>query len=72
MSITDVTRSTPLGSVSAFRFVSLFESAVDAVAAWRNARATANALDDLTDRQLADIGLHRGDIAEVAETLAQR
>ena len=72
MSVTDTTRSAPLGAVSTFGVVSLFERAVDAFVAWRSARATADALAELSDKQLADIGLHRGDIADVAEPLAQR
>ncbi|MBA3324709.1 MAG: DUF1127 domain-containing protein [Rhodobacteraceae bacterium] len=72
MSVTYANRSVPLGATSTFRVVSLFERAADAFAAWRNARATAVALADLSDKQLADIGLSRGEIAEVAETLAHR
>lgn len=33
-----------------------------AVAAWNDARATRKALSKLTDRELEDIGLCRGDI----------
>lgn len=36
--------------------------------AWNDARATRNALSQLTDRELEDIGLCRGDIAYVTET----
>ena len=35
--------------------------------AWQDARATRNALSGLTDRELEDIGLVRGDIDLVAE-----
>ncbi len=38
--------------------------------AWRNARATEKALRSLSDKQLNDIGLHRGEIIAVAEDLA--
>lgn len=34
--------------------------------AWNDARVTRNALSDLTDRELEDIGLCRGDIDSVA------
>lgn len=34
--------------------------------AWNDARATRNTLNTLTDRELADIGLCRGDIEYVA------
>ena len=39
-----------------------------AVVAWNDARATRNALAKLSDRELEDIGLVRGDIDEVATT----
>jgi uncharacterized protein YjiS (DUF1127 family) len=66
------TRSVPLGSITTFRLVSIFERAVDAIVTRRNVRANERALRGLTDRQLNDIGLHRGEIAEVAESLARR
>ena len=37
-----------------------------AVTAWNDARITKNALGRLTDRELDDIGLTRGDIEQVA------
>ena len=36
------------------------------VVAWNDARVTRNALSSLTDRELDDIGLVRGDIDDVA------
>lgn len=36
------------------------------VIAWNDARVTRNALNTLTDRELEDIGLVRGDIEDVA------
>jgi uncharacterized protein YjiS (DUF1127 family) len=39
-----------------------------AVVAWSDARVTRNALSSLSDRELEDIGLSRGDIAAVAES----
>jgi uncharacterized protein YjiS (DUF1127 family) len=72
MSVYETNRSVPLGSVTTLRVVSFFERAVDAVAIWRKARATASALSELSDKQLADIGLMRGDISDVADALARR
>ena len=40
---------------------------VGSVVAWQEARETRKALSKLTDRELDDIGLHRGDISAVAE-----
>ncbi|MFT4014169.1 MAG: DUF1127 domain-containing protein [Paracoccus sp. (in: a-proteobacteria)] len=37
-----------------------------ALAAWNDARVTKNALSRLTDRELDDIGLCRGDIQHIA------
>lgn len=37
-----------------------------AIAAWNDARVTRNALSGLSDRELEDIGLVRGDIDNVA------
>jgi uncharacterized protein YjiS (DUF1127 family) len=70
--ITPANRQVPLGSITTFRVVSVFERAADAFVSWRNARANAKVLRSLSDRQLDDIGLHRGDIGEVAEQLARR
>jgi len=72
MSVTEINRPVPLGSVTTFRLVSIVERAVEGFAAWRSSRATASALSELSDKQLADIGLNRGEIAEVAEALARR
>lgn len=72
MSVINTNRAVPLGSVTAFSFVSLFERVVDGFVAWRRAGATQKALSQLSDKQLADIGLHRGDIGELAQNLARR
>lgn len=72
MSVTDTNRAAPLGSVTAFRLVAAFERAIDAFAAWRSARATEKLLLELSDKQLADIGLHRGEIPALAADLARR
>ncbi len=37
-----------------------------AISAWNDARVTKNALSRLTDRELDDIGLCRGDIEMIA------
>ncbi len=39
------------------------------VTAWNDARVTRNALAGLTDRELADIGLERGTIDDVARSV---
>jgi len=51
------------------RIVSFLTSALGAVAAWNDARLTRNALIKLSDRELEDIGLIRGDIDDVARSI---
>lgn len=51
---------------SASRIGGIFVSAVGAFAAWNDARQTRRSLEALSDRELDDIGLHRGDIDTVA------
>lgn len=45
---------------------SFMQDMVASVVAWNDARVTRNALSALTDRELEDIGLIRGDIDSVA------
>ncbi|MFY0311190.1 DUF1127 domain-containing protein [Leisingera sp. D0M16] len=67
MAAFDTTRTT-YGSTGLFgRFGDLVASAAGAFAAWNDARATRNALSGLSDRELADIGMCRGDIETVAK-----
>jgi uncharacterized protein YjiS (DUF1127 family) len=42
------------------------------IRAWNRARLTARQLDQLSDRQLVDIGVVRGDITELAQEVARR
>ncbi len=44
------------------RLSAAFRKAVAVVTAWNDARMTRNALEKLSDRELDDIGLCRGDI----------
>lgn len=63
------TNRTVYGSSSAVSgFFSVFARVIGNVVAWNNARITRNALSSLTDRELEDIGLIRGDIDNVAMT----
>lgn len=47
-------------------FGGVFARVTAMIAAWNDARITRNALNRLTERELADIGLTRGDIERVA------
>lgn len=68
----ELNRSVPLGSVNTLRIVTFIERVITSIAAWRSARATSVALSELSDRQLADIGIVRGEIPEIAAKLAQQ
>jgi len=48
------------------RIGQFFSAMVAAFAAWNDARVTRNALSHLSDRELEDIGLCRGDIDAIA------
>lgn len=63
------TSRTAYGSASAVSGISAFISrTIAAVVGWNDARVTRSALSSLTDRELEDIGLVRGDIDSVADT----
>lgn len=62
MALYDMPRSQTGGSVIGARFVSV----VNAVIAWNDARVTRKSLSTLTNRELEDIGLVRGDIDVIA------
>lgn len=58
MAITETARS----ARSSVSVGSLFSRLVATVTAWNDTRVTRNALSRLSDRELDDIGLSRGDI----------
>lgn len=62
MAAYETSRTAPFGAISIFRAVQGVASMFDMVAAWNDARVTRKALSKLTDRELDDIGLCRGDI----------
>jgi len=64
----DTTRTTYGTDVTANRISGFFAGLSTAITAWNDTRKTARALGGLTDRELADIGLTRGDITNVAKS----
>lgn len=61
MAVYDAPRTTaPAAGLSG-----IFSSIIGSLAAWNDARITRNALSKLSDRELEDIGLCRGDIESV-------
>lgn len=71
MAAFDTTRTT-YGSHGLFgRIVGLVSDLTGMIASWNDARVTRNALAGLTDRELEDIGMVRGDIDAVASSQAR-
>jgi len=68
MATFDTTRTTYGSATVGSRLSSYVSNMFAAVVAWNDARVTRNALSSLSDRELEDIGLSRGDIAAVAES----
>lgn len=61
MSVFEITRPASRGSVTG-----MITRLAAIVADWNDARVTRKALSRLTDRELDDIGLCRGDIDQIA------
>jgi len=67
MAAYDFTRA-PAASTGFFtRLGAQITNVFGAVATWRDAHATRRTLNELSDRELDDIGLVRGDIDDVAD-----
>ncbi|MFY0308422.1 DUF1127 domain-containing protein [Leisingera sp. D0M16] len=54
----------PLGAVTVLRMVDAMANVKNTIVEWYEARETRKVLAQLTDAQLADIGLDRSDIAK--------
>lgn len=72
MSAYETNRKVPLGAVTTFRLINSVERLIESFSKWRSARATAVALSELSNAQLADIGVLRGEIDEVADRIVRR
>lgn len=64
MAVFDTTR--PTADLFAGRSQSIVNMIIGAVATWNDARVTRKSLSQLSNRELDDIGLSRGDIELVA------
>jgi uncharacterized protein YjiS (DUF1127 family) len=62
MAAVETTRPAPFGAITTYRAISGLSNAARVLSAWNDARMTRNALNKLSDRELDDIGLCRGDI----------
>ena len=66
MAATNTTRTAPLGAITTYRFIQFVSTSAAAVGNWNDRRMTRNALGKLSDRELDDIGLCRGDINHIS------
>lgn len=62
MAAYETTRPAPFGAISIFRAVQFVSNGFIAFSNWNDARVTRSTLGKLSDRELDDIGLCRGDI----------
>ena len=62
----NVTNNSSMLSVAAYRLVTFIESLAARIAKAKDRRQTFNTLHKLTDRELNDIGISRGDIRAIA------
>jgi uncharacterized protein YjiS (DUF1127 family) len=65
MSAFETTRSAPFGATTTYQFVQFVSNVLASVKNWNDARVTRKALSSLSDRELDDIGLCRGDIERI-------
>jgi uncharacterized protein YjiS (DUF1127 family) len=65
MAAFETTRSAPFGATSTYHFIQFISTALATVKDWNDARVTRKALSTLSDRELDDIGLCRGDIDHI-------
>jgi uncharacterized protein YjiS (DUF1127 family) len=61
----ETTRSAPFGATSTYHVIQFVSNALGMVKDWNDARVTRKALSTLSDRDLDDIGLCRGDIDHI-------
>jgi uncharacterized protein YjiS (DUF1127 family) len=65
MSAFETTRPAPFGATSTYQVIQFVSNALVSVKNWNDARVTRKVLSSLTDRELDDIGLCRGDIDHI-------
>ncbi|MGL4235290.1 DUF1127 domain-containing protein [Tabrizicola sp.] len=62
MAAVETTRPAPFGAITTYRAIVALSNVTRTFAAWNDARITRKSLNKLSDRELDDIGLCRGDI----------
>ncbi|MFQ5438131.1 MAG: DUF1127 domain-containing protein [Paracoccaceae bacterium] len=63
MAVIETTRPAPFGAISVFHAITALDHVRKGLIDWNNRRITRNVLSSLSDRQLDDIGIARGDIS---------
>ncbi len=72
MAFYEAPRPAPFGAISIYRIASAVEAPIRAFKRWSIARRTETELSKLTNRELMDIGLERGWLADVSDDAARR
>ncbi len=62
MAAVETTRPAPFGAITTYRAINGVTNVFGVLSNWNDARVTRKALNKLSDRELDDIGLCRGDI----------
>jgi uncharacterized protein YjiS (DUF1127 family) len=62
MAAVETTRPAPYGAITTYRAINALSNVAVTLRAWNDARVTRKALNKLSDRELDDIGLCRGDL----------
>lgn len=71
MAAFDIYRANTLTAAKSGLNLTWVSSTVASIIVWNDQRVTRNSLSSLSDRQLEDIGLNRGDIDEIAQSVAR-
>lgn len=69
MAIFEPTRPAPFGAETTYNIVRRLESVWGMISHWNQTRKTVSSLSSLSDHELEDIGLSRGDILRVASSM---
>lgn len=69
MAIYETNRSVPFGAITTYRLINVLERAKTSIVEWNSKRLTRNALAKLSDRELDDIGLIRGDLDSMPSSI---
>lgn len=62
MAAFETSHPAPFGAITTYRAVNVLSNVFAMIGMWNDARVTRKALSKLSDRELDDIGLCRGDI----------